>query len=96
MYDIQSVEPDLGATLLELQVLVCRKQHLERNHRHHKDIAALNFRGSKLEDLCLDFTLPGYPDYELKTNGGEIVVSASCTDGWAVYIMVGCYKYHCS
>lgn len=25
----------------------------------------LSFRGTRIEDLCLEFTLPGYTDYDL-------------------------------
>ncbi|TYI41205.1 hypothetical protein ES332_A01G003500v1 [Gossypium tomentosum] len=35
-------------------------------------IADLRFRGAPIEDLCLDFTLPGHPDYILKP-GDETV-----------------------
>ena len=28
-------------------------------------ISVLHFRGTRIEDLCLDFTLPGYNDYKL-------------------------------
>jgi E3 ubiquitin-protein ligase TRIP12 len=34
---------------------------------------AINCMG--IDDMCLDFTLPGYPDIELVENGKEIMVS---------------------
>lgn len=75
MYDIQTIDPELGRTLLEMQVLVRRKQFMENTKGLKREsIDALRFKGTKFEDLCLDFTLPGYPEYELKTDGREIMV----------------------
>uniref|UniRef100_A0A5B6ZXD8 HECT-type E3 ubiquitin transferase n=1 Tax=Davidia involucrata TaxID=16924 RepID=A0A5B6ZXD8_DAVIN len=67
LHDILSFDTEFGKTLQELQALVCRKQYLESVGLHTRDeIADLRFRGAPIEDLCLDFTLPGYPDYILK------------------------------
>ncbi|KAJ9181624.1 hypothetical protein P3X46_009736 [Hevea brasiliensis] len=66
LYDIQSFDPGLGRTLLEFQALVNRrkflKSALEENSCNTVDAC---FRNTRIEDLCLDFTLPGYPDYIL-------------------------------
>lgn len=73
LHDILSFDPEVGKTLRELQALVCRKQYLESIGGDHPDvIAELCFRGTPVQDLCLDFTLPGYPDYVLRP-GDEIV-----------------------
>lgn len=53
MFDIQSIDPAFGGVLLEFQAIVEGKS---------QDVD-LSFRSSKIEDLCIDFTLPGYPDY---------------------------------
>ncbi|KAH9622519.1 hypothetical protein KSS87_008684 [Heliosperma pusillum] len=67
LHDILSFDPEIGKTLQELQALVCRKQYLESvGGDHSYAIAELCFRGASFRDLCLDFTLPGYPDYVLK------------------------------
>ncbi|XP_028113334.1 E3 ubiquitin-protein ligase UPL3-like [Camellia sinensis] len=68
LYDILSFDAELGKTLQELQALVFRKQYLESmgGHSFCEEIDDLRFRGASIEDLCLDFTLPGYPDYVLK------------------------------
>ncbi|KAK9733430.1 hypothetical protein RND81_04G067600 [Saponaria officinalis] len=66
--DIQTFDPELGRTLLEFQALVKRRKFLEIGGM--KDVAhsvCLGFRDSNIEDLCLDFTLPGYPDYILSS-----------------------------
>ncbi|KAI7732092.1 hypothetical protein M8C21_029569 [Ambrosia artemisiifolia] len=71
LHDISLFDGELGKTLQELQALVCRKQYLESIHDQN-EILNLRFRGAPVEDLCLDFTLPGYPDFALKT-GDDIV-----------------------
>lgn len=70
MHDIISFDAELGTTLQELQALVCRKQYLESMGIYNSD--ELHFRGSSVEDLCLDFTLPGYPDYVLKSGNENV------------------------
>ncbi|OMO92775.1 Armadillo [Corchorus olitorius] len=73
LHDIMSFDAELGKTLQELHLLVCRKQYLESMSGDNSEaIANLRFRGAPIEDLCLDFTLPGYPDYILKP-GDETV-----------------------
>ncbi|CAN6470950.1 unnamed protein product [Victoria cruziana] len=69
LYDIKSFDPELGKALEELQAIVGRKKFLDTLGSSHEGIADLRLGGSRIEDLCLDFTLPGYPDYVLK--GGE-------------------------
>ncbi|GLT86086.1 hypothetical protein SLE2022_042490 [Rubroshorea leprosula] len=67
LHDILSLDPEFGKILQELHLLVLRKQYLESLGGDNSDaISELSFRGAPVEDLCLDFTLPGYPDYILK------------------------------
>ncbi|XP_039066065.1 E3 ubiquitin-protein ligase UPL4-like isoform X1 [Hibiscus syriacus] len=76
LFDIQSFDPELGRTLLEFQAIVNRKMHLEsicvENSSLEQD---LYFRNTKIEDLYLDFTLPGYPDYVLSSECNHKVVN---------------------
>lgn len=76
LHDMLSFDPEIGRTLQELQALVCRKQYLESIGGDHPDaIAELCFRGTPVEDLCLDFTLPGYPDYVLKPGDENVNIN---------------------
>jgi E3 ubiquitin-protein ligase TRIP12 len=43
--------------------------------RTSKRTAVLSYRNVKLEDLCLDFTLPGSPEYELIPGGSQKMVT---------------------
>ena len=73
MHDILSFDAEFGKILQELHLLVCRKQYLESMGGDNSNaVGNLCFRGAPIEDLCLDFTLPGYPDYILKP-GDETV-----------------------
>ncbi|XP_023533256.1 E3 ubiquitin-protein ligase UPL3-like isoform X2 [Cucurbita pepo subsp. pepo] len=73
LHDVLSFDPELGKNLQELQALVRRKHLLEStNGDNENTISNLSFRGVAVEDLSLDFTLPGYPDYVLKP-GDETV-----------------------
>lgn len=76
MHDIRLFDAELGKTLQELHVLVSRKHYLEAvgGGGNSSAISDIFLRGSRIEDLCLDFTLPGYPEYILRP-GDEIVLS---------------------
>lgn len=66
LYDIQSFDPELGRTLLEFEAIAYRKKHLESTSEERSTFGLEScFRNTRVEDLCLDFTLPGYPDYVL-------------------------------
>lgn len=73
MHDIISFDAELGKTLLELQALVYRKRYLESTGANDQ-VADLRFHGTLVEDLCLDFTLPGYPDYILKPGDDNVLL----------------------
>ncbi|KAF3538720.1 hypothetical protein F2Q69_00018299 [Brassica cretica] len=65
-FDIHFVDPELCKTLVELQALARRRKVISESQ---SDVRAakrdLSFRGTKIEDLCLEFALPGYTDYVL-------------------------------
>ncbi|KAI7724542.1 hypothetical protein M8C21_011532 [Ambrosia artemisiifolia] len=71
LHDISLFDGEFGKTLQELQALVSRKQYLE-SINDRDEILNLRFRGAPVEDLCLDFTLPGYPDFVLKTGDDNV------------------------
>jgi E3 ubiquitin-protein ligase TRIP12 len=75
LYDILSFDAEFGKILQEMQILVERKRFLKSSSGGNKQIEELRLRGAPIEDLCLDFTLPGYPDYILKEGGENVVVS---------------------
>lgn len=61
--------------LHEFQALVNRKKNLESVYEGNSDLEQrLSFRDSRIEDLCLDFTLPGYPDIVLASGSDHTMV----------------------
>lgn len=77
LHDIVSFDLELGNTLQELKGIVLRKQYLESSGSYDPEL--LRFRGASIEDLCLDFSVPGYPEYVLKP-GNDIVDLSSLDD----------------
>jgi E3 ubiquitin-protein ligase TRIP12 len=76
LFDIISFDAEFGKTLQELQILVERKRFLESTYGMNQlEVTDLRFRGTPIEDLCLDFTLPGYPDYILKEGEENTIVN---------------------
>lgn len=63
-------------TLIEFQALVRRKIFLESNSEQFtKEACDLSFRNTTIEDLSLDFTLSGFPDYVFPTRSETRTVS---------------------
>lgn len=73
LYDIRKFDAALGGTLEKLYAA----------HRAHQSTGGgtkkgpLLVDGCPIEDLCLTFVLPGYPEYELRKGGTDILVDAS-------------------
>lgn len=74
LYDIQSFDPVLSKTLIEFQALVERRKYLESVGETPADDLDSCFRDTKVKDLHLDFTLPGYPDYILASGPDKEMV----------------------
>ncbi|XAR69030.1 Ubiquitin--protein ligase [Bertholletia excelsa] len=66
LYDIHSFDPELARALLEFEAVVERKRYLESVSGENSTFELNSiFRNTTIGDLCLDFTLPGYPDFIL-------------------------------
>ncbi|KAL6521022.1 E3 ubiquitin-protein ligase upl4 [Orobanche gracilis] len=68
LYDIPSFDPAFGRALLEFQAIVEKKEYLASLCEKNSHDLDVRLRGTKIEDICLDFTLPGYLDYALDSN----------------------------
>lgn len=75
LYDIRNLDSRLGVTLEEMDNLCQRKRAMQANRGIEAEIEGLTFRGCAIADLCLDFTLPGYPEWELKSGGAATAVT---------------------
>jgi len=65
LHDIPHFDPQLGNSLLRMRAAL---------EGHKGGIGLLLVDGVPLCDLCLTFTLPGYPEYELVEGGAERLV----------------------
>ncbi|KAL2323294.1 hypothetical protein Fmac_027673 [Flemingia macrophylla] len=76
LYDIQFLDPGLGKVLQEFQALVIRKDIMESVNGGNPGLQyGLIFRDTRIEDLCLDFSLPGYPDIVLASGTNHTMVN---------------------
>ncbi|KAJ3137194.1 Ubiquitin fusion degradation protein 4 [Physocladia obscura] len=71
---IKHVDGNLHASLSDIfkfaQLASAIESNKELTAQEKKDsLATITVKGARLEELCLDFTLPGYPSIELQVNG---------------------------
>lgn len=75
MHDVLSFDAELGRTLQELQAIISRKKYIESmGGQSCEQTSDLRFHGASIENLYLDFTLPGYPDYTLKPGEENVLI----------------------
>jgi E3 ubiquitin-protein ligase TRIP12 len=77
---LRTIDQDLANSLSQLQQFVKAKAKIEVDSSMTKAekaqaLAELTIRGAHVEDLMLDFTLPGYPDIELIEDGSNVPVT---------------------
>lgn len=85
---LKSVDHDLASSLIHVKQFVTAKARIEEDPHlsaAHKAHALQNIcvQGARIEDLMLDFTLPGYPSIELIQNGSNTPVT---TDNVGLYV----------
>ena len=77
---LRTIDQDLANSLAQLQQFANAKQNIETDkamssRQKSQAISALTIKGASIEDLSLDFTLPGYPNIELIDDGAKVDVS---------------------
>lgn len=80
IYDIMAFDSTAGTTLLKLYKFYEEIMKIKNDLTISTDkklglIEQLKFDGVKLEDLAIDFTLPGYPNIELIPDGKNVILS---------------------
>jgi len=78
--DLKGIDPEIATTAVKLQGIVHKKARLEADRalspsERQEQISQLTMDGCPVEELGLDFTLPGYPNIELRKGGREMTVS---------------------
>ncbi|KAK3842088.1 MAG: putative ubiquitin-protein ligase Ufd4 [Linnemannia gamsii] len=76
---VATIDPVLARSLQSLQSYVVEKKRIYGLNLPSKEresaLKSIEFKGAKLDDMSLDFTLIGYPEIELKTGGANIPVT---------------------
>ncbi|KAI9481304.1 MAG: hypothetical protein EXX96DRAFT_502897 [Benjaminiella poitrasii] len=77
---LMEIDPQLAKSINTLQLYVKQKREIYAdNSKSAKEkseaVKHIEVDGAKIEDLCIDFTLPGNDNYELKADGSEIPVT---------------------
>lgn len=79
---VKAVDPGLARSLMTIKKFATVKKEIDEdpNRTPAEKVAATEnivIDDTKLDDLCLDFTLPGYPEIELVPGGSQLRVSIS-------------------
>jgi len=82
---VKNVDPGLARSLKAIKRFALVKKEVDEDPERTPaqkvaDTEAIVIDGSKIDDLCLDFTLPGYPDIELVPNGAQVRVTIANVD----------------
>ena len=85
LHAIKHIDPSLHASLLKLKQCASIKKMIDGDDSLSTDekkrrIKEIKMQDVSIEDLSLDFTLPGYPDIELIEHGETIVVTLDNLD----------------
>ncbi|EPS60002.1 ubiquitin-protein ligase 4, partial [Genlisea aurea] len=75
VYDILSFDSSFGKVLLDLIDIVRGKKHLISVSDEKSSHLRVGLQSTDIEDLSLDFSLPGYPDYVLTPQSDSKMVS---------------------
>jgi len=78
--DLRNIDPTIASTVSQLEGIVRKKRRLEEDAKltpSEKQLRLKNLTmdGCPVEDLGLDFTLPGYPNIELMKGGKDVTVT---------------------
>ncbi|XP_034024048.1 E3 ubiquitin-protein ligase TRIP12 isoform X2 [Thalassophryne amazonica] len=79
-HDLVNIDPGVAKSIQHLEDIVRQKKQLEQDRSQTKEmlqqaLESLNMNGCSVEDLGLDYTLPGFPNIELKKGGKDIPVT---------------------
>ncbi|XP_039615955.1 E3 ubiquitin-protein ligase TRIP12 isoform X3 [Polypterus senegalus] len=81
-HDLINIDPGVAKSVNHLEDIIRQKKKLEQDRTQvetreslQQALESLNMNGCSVEDLGLDFTLPGFPNIELKKGGKDIPVN---------------------
>jgi E3 ubiquitin-protein ligase TRIP12 len=77
IFDLERLDPTIFKVFADLQVLANKKRDIDKavfldyEHKQRQLNALKTSQGARVEDLGLEFTLPGFDSIELKPNGKD-------------------------
>ncbi|XP_053479325.1 E3 ubiquitin-protein ligase TRIP12 [Ictalurus furcatus] len=79
-HDLVNIDPGVATSIQHLEDIIRQKKRLELDKSYTREtlqqaLESLNMNGCSVEDLGLDFTLPGFPNIELKKGGKDVPVT---------------------
>ncbi|CAJ1065690.1 E3 ubiquitin-protein ligase TRIP12 isoform X2 [Xyrichtys novacula] len=79
-HDLVNIDPSVAKSIQHLEDILRQKKRLEQDRSQTREtlqqaLESLNMNGCSVEDLGLDFTLPGFPNIELKKGGKDVPVT---------------------
>ncbi|XP_056334730.1 E3 ubiquitin-protein ligase TRIP12 isoform X4 [Danio aesculapii] len=79
-HDLVNIDPGVAKSIQHLEDIIRQKKRIELDRSHTREtlqqaLESLNMNGCSVEDLGLDFTLPGFPNIELKKGGKDVPVT---------------------
>ncbi|XP_056095370.1 E3 ubiquitin-protein ligase TRIP12 isoform X4 [Rhinichthys klamathensis goyatoka] len=79
-HDLVNIDPGVAKSIQHLEDIIRQKKRIEQDRSHTREtlqqaLESLNMNGCSVEDLGLDFTLPGFPNIELKKGGKDVPVT---------------------
>ncbi|XP_072317895.1 E3 ubiquitin-protein ligase TRIP12 isoform X2 [Eucyclogobius newberryi] len=79
-HDLVNIDPAVAKSIQHLEDIIRQKRRLEQDRSQTREtlqqaLESLNMNGCSVEDLGLDFTLPGFPNIELKKGGKDVAVT---------------------
>ena len=82
---VKAVDPMLAKALTLIKKFAIAKKEIDEDPNRTAaqkvaDTEKVAINNTKIDDLCLDFTLPGFPEIELVPNGAQISLSMENVD----------------
>ncbi|KAL0941810.1 HECT-domain-containing protein [Colletotrichum truncatum] len=89
---VKVVDPGLARSLKTIKKFALAKKEIDEDPSRTPaqkvaDTEDITIDGVKLDDLCLDFTLPGYPEIELMPNGAQVRVTIDNVDSYLEHVV---------
>ena len=73
LYELTQIDPELGHQLQEMARIADKYDKAKKADPGAVDPNDFTLNSAAIADLCLDFTCPGYPEYELVEGGSSKV-----------------------